>query len=242
MSNRRHKKPIGQTGRIRTTHSRGDPIITWEPIEFPAEKQAQELMIASAFAKQLSSNVGTCWTVQQLTENDFDFLLRSSTDSRYLELQEIIIPPSKKGIPYASRDQVVQSKKFSATIISEIRKKAVRYPKATTCTLDLLVYVTHWRFVTSDTVRKLVAHYLRRNAHPFANVYEFSIFDEASGAIQVLFPNDAWLGNFHPSAAVAHRYVNIDPATRRPVKNADGSIGVGFNIAPETLAKLRSTI
>jgi hypothetical protein len=239
MSNRRLKKPIGQTGKIRTTHSKGDPIITWEPIDFPADKQAQELVIASAFVKQLNSNIGTCWTVQQLGENNFDFLLRSATDSRYLELQEIVIPSPKKGIPYASRDQVVQSKKFSETIISEIRKKAIKYPKATTYVLDLLVYVTHWRFMTSNTVRKMVAHYLKHNAHPFAHVYEFSIFDEASGAIQVLFPSDEWLGSFHRHAAVAHRYVNIDPATHRSIKNADGSIGVGFNIVPETFAKLR---
>src|SRR6266849_9640699 len=121
MSNRHRTKPIGQTGRIRTTHSGRDPIVTWEPIDFPAQKQAQERVVASAFVKQLNSNLGTCWTVQQLGENDFDFLLNSTTESRYLELQEVVIPSPKKGVPYASRDQVVRSKKFSETIISEIR-------------------------------------------------------------------------------------------------------------------------
>src|SRR5215467_12525760 len=106
MSDRGRAKPIGQTGRVRTTHFKGDPIITWEPIDFPIQKQAQELMVASAFVKQLNSNLGTCWTVQQLGENDFDFLLNSTTESRYLELQEIVIPSPKKGISYASRDQV----------------------------------------------------------------------------------------------------------------------------------------
>jgi hypothetical protein len=239
MSNRRLKKPIGQTGKIRATHSEGNPIVTWELIDFPAEKQEQELVIASAFVKQLTSSLGTCWTIQRLRENDFDFLLHSATESRYLELQEIVIPSTKKETPYASRDQAVRSKKFSETIISEIRKKAIKYPKATTYALDLLVYVTHWRFMTSDTVRKMVAHYLKHNVHPFARVYEFSIFDEASGAIQVLFPNNEWLGTFRPYAAGAHRYVNIDPATRLSIKNVDGSLGVGFNIASETVAKLR---
>jgi hypothetical protein len=56
MNSRTHKKPIGETGNIRVTRLRGDPIVTWRVIRFPELKPAQEFVIASAFAKQLSKN------------------------------------------------------------------------------------------------------------------------------------------------------------------------------------------
>jgi hypothetical protein len=238
MKSRPHVKPIGEAGPIRVTHSDGDPIVTWERIRFPAQKSAQEMAIASAFAKQLSSDQLIEWTVDQLGEDDFDFRLISDGDKRYLELQEIVIPPPKRGRPYASREQIVQSKRFSDSIWSEIRKKSLKYPRAVEYPLDLLVYVTHWRFLTTDTVRRLVAHHLKRNEHPFTHVYEFSIIDERSGAIQILYPNDELLQDFHPVAVAAHRYANFDPATRRSIKNDDGSIGVRFDLSSEAVAKL----
>jgi hypothetical protein len=173
-----------------------------------------------------------------LKEVDFDFALCSEEEKRYLELLEIVIPPPKRGIPYASREQVVQSKKFSETIISEIRKKALKYPRGTARGLDLLLYPTHWRFLTSQIIRQAVAKYLKDNAHPFAHVFEFSIFDENSGVIQLLFPNDELLTSFRPQAIEGHRYVNFDPATRKPVKNDDGSIGVGFDLSSQAIKKL----
>lgn len=237
MNDRRHEKPIGETGRIRAAHSRGEPIVTWEPIQFPAEKREQELVIASAFANQLSLNDGVNWTADQLHENDFDFHLHSNTESRYLELLELVIPSPKRGKPYASREQVIQSKKFAATIIDKIRKKSIKYPVTMARELDLLVYVTHWRFWTSEMVRQIVAHHLTQDTHPFARVLEFSIFDEQSGVIQVLFPNDNLVRRFNPLSAVAHRYVNFDPAKRQPIKNQDGSVGVGFYLSRETVKK-----
>ena len=238
MNGRIHKKPIGETGKIRVTHSMGDPIVTWDALRFPEGKPAQELVVASAFAKQLSTNSGTSWIVEQLDERDFDFALSSIEGRRYLELQEIVIPAPKRGTPYASREQVVHSKRFSETIISQIRKKALKYPRGTTCDLDLLVYPTHWRFLTSQIVRQVVAKYLKDNVHPFAHVFEFSMFDENSGVIQVLFPNEQLLTNFRPENVTDHRYVNFDPATRKRVKNDDGSIGVRFDLSPQAFKKL----
>jgi len=238
MSDRLHKKPIGETGKVRVTHSKGEPIVTWEPIRFPTGKAEQELVVASTFAKELSTNEGTDWIVEQLNENNFDFALRSSTESRYLELQEIIIPPPKRGTPYASREQVIQSRKFSETIILGIQRKALKYRRGTDYALDLLVYPTHWRFMTSETVRQAVAKYLKDNIHPFAHVFEFSIFDRTSGLIQVLFPNEERSKSFSPQNIAKHRYVNFDPAIRKPVKDEDGSIGVSFDLSSEALKKL----
>ena len=235
----KHCKPIGDTGPIYVTHVEGDPLVTWLKIRFPADKAAQEMLIASIFVKELNAKEGTNWGVEQLNENDFDFALRCGQESKYLELQEIIIPPPKRGSPYAGREQVIRSGKFSDTIISGIRRKSAKYPRTLDRPLDLLLCTTHWRFLPNQAVLKLVASHLRENLHPFACVYHIMLFNEDTGVIERLLPNDQLVQGFNKAGARATRYVNFNPAASQSVKNADGSIGVGFMLGPEDLNKLR---
>jgi hypothetical protein len=234
------QKPIGETGPVRVTHSKSDPLVTWEKIRFPSDKAAQEMLVASAFVEALNAKEGTTWSINRLEENDFDFDLRQGEEQRYLELQEIIIPPAKRGTPYSSREQVIVSAKFSDTILSEIRKKSAKYPRTLGHPLDLLIYVTHWRFLPNQTVQRLVAHHLKHNDHPFARVYELQMLTEKDGTIERLFPNDVIPQGFDHRAGT-NRYINFDPAECQPVKNANGSIGVALTVGPDALNKLRGS-
>jgi hypothetical protein len=236
-----HRKPIGETGPIRVTHTEGDPLVTWLKIRFPTDKAAQELLIALTFAKELNASEGTNWTVEQLREDDFDFVLHSTEERRYLELQEIIIPPAKRGSPYFSREQVIHSGKFSDTIISAIGRKSAKYSRTLGTPLDLLVYATHWRFQPNQMVPKLVAYHLRHTDNPFTRVYQLVLLDEGTGTIEKLFPNDQLLQGFDYAGARATRYANFDPIAGQSVKNPDGSIGVGFTLGSEALKKLRGS-
>ena len=233
-----HKRPIGESGPIRVTHSGDDPLVTWLRIRFPSDKAAQEMMIASAFAKELSAKEGVEWSVDQLREYDLDFLLRSKTEQRYLELQEIIIPPPKRGLPYASREQVIKSGKFADTIMSNIRKKAFKYPKALGRVLDLMIYNTHWRFLPNRIVLQLVAFALASIEHPFSRVYQLSMISETQAAVETIFPAGKILSSFNYIAARATRYVNFDPALSEPIKTPDGSIGVELRLDPGTVKNL----
>ncbi|MBN9091646.1 MAG: hypothetical protein J0J01_32395 [Reyranella sp.] len=92
---------------------------------------------------------GRKWVLERLPEADFDFAFHEEGDSRYLELQEIIIPSKKRGSPYTNREQVIRSVKFSDTILSGVQSKAAKYARDVGKPLELLLYVTHWRFLTN---------------------------------------------------------------------------------------------
>jgi len=123
------------------------------------------------------------WLIEPLHEKDFDFSMTRLGEERYLELQEIAIPPKKRGLPYRDREQVVNSSKFADTIASEMQRRP----------LDLLLYVTHWRFQTNAMVLRLLGHHFKRSAHPFAHVYVFTMLDDREGRFEQIFPNDETL-------------------------------------------------
>ncbi len=238
MKGQPHNKPTGDIGQIRITNSAGSPLVTWEKIRLPNDKAAQETLIATAFVKQLNADQNSNWGLKQLKEDDFDFVIRDGAKSTFLELLELVIPPAKKGPPYASKEQVIRTCKYADTIISEIEKKSRKYPRTLSQPLGLLIYVTHWRFKTSATVRSILSHYLNRHSQPFSFVWYFSMHDEGSGAIDVVFPNPLLAGSFNPKISRTHSYANIDPANAVPLVREDGSIGMKTGITTDTIRKL----
>src|SRR6516164_8190643 len=102
-----HKKPIGEDGPIHVTAAEGKVRAEWRKIEHPPEKQGQELATATSFVDALNGPKDFTWRLRQLAEDDFDFEIESESQKRYLELQEIIIPPKKRGPPYAPGEQVI---------------------------------------------------------------------------------------------------------------------------------------
>jgi hypothetical protein len=233
-----HKKPVGDSGPVQVRNVDGNPVVTWNRIDYPAEKRAQEMLITSLFLEALNAKEMTNWSAEQLAEDDFDFIVGDGSEKRYLELQEIVILPKKRGSPYVERDQVIISRKFADTILSEISRKIAKYPKAIHQDLDLLIYNTHWRFQTNKVVVKLLAYPLKLKRHPFSCVYLYTRLAAGFGNLERIFPNDEILRGFDPVAAKNDRYVNFDPAAGRPVKQGD-RIGVSFRVSPENLRKFR---
>ena len=234
MSGKRiHKKPIGDSGPVHVTHIDGKPVVTWRRIDYPAEKTAQETVIANLFVRALNAKEAANWSVERLVEDDFDFNMSAEGESRYLELQEIIIPPKRRGSPYVDRDQVIISRKFANTILSEIDKKVYRYPRTLRKPLDLLIYHTHWRFQTHAVVLKLLSYALKSKPHPFSRVYLYARLDEGAGDVERILPNDEILTGFNPSGAKNHRYVNFDPSAGQPFRQQD-SIEVHFAVSQRT--------
>jgi hypothetical protein len=236
-----HKKPIGESGPVRVTHTAdGETKIEWEKIEYPAEKSGQELAVATAFVDVLNGEQKSDWKVVPLKENDFDFEIQDADEKRYLELQEIVIPGKKRGSPYSPGEQVIDPAKFAKTITDKIASKAIRYPKAVGQPLDLLVYITHWRFLPNQTVLQLVAHELDKSVHPFTRVYFLARHDGSSGQSVTLFPNKDFIKGVSPKQLANNQYVNFDPASGVAVRDGD-KVGVRFNLSPATTKKLGFT-
>jgi hypothetical protein len=233
-----HRKPIGEDGAVRCTNVGGPPKVSWQKIKYPPEKRDQEISIASAFVSALNIANSSTWELSPLTENDFDFEIISPGEKRYLELQEIVIPPKKRGSPYEDREQVIRSQRFAETILSEINKKRVKYPPVLDQQLDLLIYVTHWRFLPHGVVIKLVAAGLAGLKHPFSRVYFFQRMSEVAGHFELIIPYGELLKGFDPRKMKHHEYINFDPASAEPF--SDGKqIGVRLNLSPKVVRKLQ---
>jgi hypothetical protein len=217
-------------------HAAGEPTVRWQKIDYEPEKSAQELVIATSFVSVLNSGYGSDWNVRQLTEDNFDFESFCSAERRYLELQEIVIPGKKRGSPYAQGEQVIRSEKFADTVLSEICKKAVKYPSNLSQPLDLLVYNTHWRFLPNKTVLQLVAYDLGATTHPFSKVYFFTRLNPTEGRIVSLFPSGDLIQGFDPRAARGNRYINFDPGSGVPFKDGE-KIGVRLNLSSDAVQK-----
>ena len=232
-----HRKPIGEDGPVRVTHTAdGETKIEWKKIEYPAEKPAQEAEIASAFVTIFNQEHNTAWQVTRLAENNFDFEMQSGGEKRYLELREIVIPGKKRGPPYAPGEQVIEPAKFAKTINAAVNSKALRYPKTRAQPLDLLIYVTHWRFRPNKAVLQLVAHELDEGAHPFSRVHFLSRHDGSSGQVVTLYPNKDLIKGLIPGQLAQKRYVNFDPGSGVPIRDGD-EVGTRFNLSPATTKK-----
>jgi hypothetical protein len=171
-----------------------------------------------------------------LAENDFDFEIHSDEQKRYLELQEIIIPGKKRGSPYTPGEQVINPAKFARTITEIIASKGLHYARRLTQPLDLLVYVTHWRFLPSIPVLQLVAYELRKSGHPYWKIYYFARHDSSSGHTSILYPNTEIIAGIVPDQLAQRTYVNFDPGSAAPFKDGN-KIGVRLNLTPDAMKK-----
>jgi hypothetical protein len=235
-----HEKPIGESGAVRVTRSgSGQTTIEWLKLQYPPEKKEQELAIARSFISVFNASAEQQWKLEALEENDFDFEVSQVGERRYLELQEVIIPGKKRGSPYAGGEQVIQPAKFAKTIVSGIASKGIKYSSKLGQSLDLLVYITHWRFLPNQAVLQLVCDDLHRMAHPFNKIDFFHRLNEADGQSTNLFPSRDLLKAFDRATAEAKTYVNFDPGSGEPYRDGD-KVGVRFAVSPETLKKLNA--
>jgi hypothetical protein len=93
--------------------------------------------------------------------------------------------------------------KFADTIVSEIWRKVRKYGKSHGRPLDLLTYITHWRFLPSAKVFQLVAHHLKAVSHPFAHVNFLCPLNDRSAALVPLFPDEGLLRSFHEKSGAS---------------------------------------
>jgi len=228
-----HTKPIGESGPVSVSHTAdGQTTIEWQKIKYPPEKKDQELAIATSFVCALNVAQVSEWSVAPLKEDDFDFELKNAEEERYLELQEIVIPGKKRGPPYAKGEQVIQVGKFAKTILSAITSKAVRYPSALLRPLDLLVYVTHWRFVPNVSVLQLVSDGIHESSHPFKKIYFLVRLDETEAHMVNLFPSRDLLVGLDRKKAESRSFVNVDPGSGEAFRDGD-KVGVQFALSPQ---------
>jgi hypothetical protein len=211
------KKPIGQNGFFKVSvDETGTASGEFVSVAYPAQKDGQELVVATAFVQAMADGVHADGLAplftnleQSTSENNFDFSVIVQDSPAYLELQEIAPLTG----PYATAPAQYKPYDHAQHILAKIRAKAAKYPSDGGAPIFLLVYVTHWSFALSDTVIACLRVWLQQEATPFHAIFAFTPLPEAGGIAKWLAPVPPQLiAGFDPESVRDNTVLNVNPA------------------------------
>lgn len=136
------------------------------------------------------------------------FTVTTSNGPAYLELLEAAPLKGK----YENTSASYKPYEYAKFILAEIFKKSAKYPKTGVQNIFLLVYVTHWTFVLSDTTIACLRYWLSQQPTVFRAIFSFSLFNAEEGNPQWLgpFPPEL-IGSFDPEIVINNVCYNLDP-------------------------------
>jgi hypothetical protein len=210
------KKPIGQNGFFKVSvDETGTASGEFVSVAYPAQKDGQELVVATAFVQAMADGVhadglAPLFTdLTPLTENHFDFSVTAQGSPAYLELQEIAPLTG----PYATAPAQYKPYDHAQHILAKIRAKAAKYPDDGGAPIFLLVYVTHWSFALSKTVVDCLRVWLQQEATPFRAIFAFTPQPETKGIVSQLAPvPPEQIAGFDPESVRDNTVLNVNPA------------------------------
>jgi hypothetical protein len=210
------KKPIGQNGFFKVSvDETGTASGEFASVAYPAQKDGQELIVATAFVQAMADGVhadglAPLFTdLTPLTENHFDFSVTAQGSPAYLELQEIAPLTG----PYATAPAQYKPYDHAHHILAKIRAKAAKYPDDGGTPIFLLVYVTHWSFTVSETVIACLRVWLQQEVTPFRAIFAFAPQPDAGGITKWLAPVPPQLiAGFNPESVRDSFVLNVNPA------------------------------
>lgn len=165
------KKPTGNEGvnRIETKED-GSVVLSFERSYLGADKPEIELQIMTRFNAAMHA-VGASFTYAQNGEDNLDFTLTFGNGSLVdMDLTELILPAAK-GAPFGQPNRMRTFGEVADAIEELVRRKDAHYspsgrPK------HLLVYTTHWPFMPTWQVLRLVqAAFLKLPPVALENVF-----------------------------------------------------------------------
>ena len=230
------KKPVGLNGPVRITLGADRSEVEFEAIDFPKAKEEIEEVIVKGFLRDAVANnflPPVSVAPQQNAQDDFDFLLAlEGQKPKELELMEVAPLEHLRG-SYAEACPRYKPYDFAEYIKRKILKKAGRYRTSTGSGLLLLVYVTDWKFVLSDSVIRLLQHWMASSSHCFEAIYTYEPIDRLAGVVNVIFPSAPGVG-FNPETFRSLEVEDASPVTGY-VSDGKGGIEIKFNFEASSL-------
>lgn len=207
-------KPTGTSGSFKATVDQlGSVSGSFEKITFPESKDDVEYFFASRFIDSMNKHYSAfneTFFLSNLTrnlENDFDFTVTSLNEPAYLELLEAAPLRGK----YESAPSSYKPYKYAQLIFNEILKKSAKYPKTKVGDIFLLIYVTHWTFILSNTTVLCLRYWLSQQPTAFRAIFCYSLFDAEEDNPQWLSPVPPELiRDFNPEAVKENVCYNLD--------------------------------
>lgn len=215
-------KPVGRTGYFQAQVVEGGSVLgSYQRLEFPAEKAEVESLIAGWFVDSMaraSISAGDEPLFSGLKanpENDFDFTVATKRGPAYLELQEAAPLTG----PYESAQASYKPYEYAKYILSKIQEKSVKYPKDGVLDLFLLIYVTHWSFVFSETTIACLRVWLQQEVTVFRAVFAFTPHGSGEGEPRWLYPVPPELREgFDPESVRGNVCLNLDSANTQIIQ------------------------
>lgn len=208
------RKPTGQIGPTRVTATPAGVSSEFMPIDFGDSKVGVERRIASMFlclAPEQNVFPHSACSLVQNEESDLDFTLISKDEkSRKLELMEIAPLEGVGG--YSSASEIYRPYEFAKEILATIQKKSRKYGPPSSAEHHLLLYVTDWKFILSESVVGLLQYWTLSESHNFNGIYLFMPMEEREGVSRLIFPTPAsFWSSYDPEAYRENVVHNINP-------------------------------
>jgi hypothetical protein len=212
------KKPTGNIGPIGTSiDSKGNLVASVANVPFPQDKEEIEKYIVERFIysanKELEKS-GEQFIIFKPSKNhldDFDFNVQTQRGKAYLELMEAAPLEKTKG-GYSKAPASYKPYEYAIEIFEKITEKSKKYPKGLKGELFLLLYVTHWTFVFSETTMAYLRYFCSMNAPKFNAIFSYVPFDVEVGTVRWIYPvPPELLKGFDPDKYKNNEVLNLDP-------------------------------
>jgi hypothetical protein len=212
------KKPTGKIGPLHVSLNPEEKITTGvAKVLFPQDKDEIERYIVDQFVYSASKELertGDRFIISDPSKNpldDFDFNVRTPRGEAYLELMEAAPLERVKG-SYNKAPARYKPYEYAEDIFKKITKKSDKYPSKLKRELFLLLYVTHWTFVLSDTTVAYLRYFCAMHPLKFNAVFSYVPLNKELGTVRWLYPvPHELIKGFDPDKYKNNEVLNLDP-------------------------------
>nr|WP_315483887.1 hypothetical protein [uncultured Undibacterium sp.] len=201
------RKPVGVNGPVFLT----DRGAEFQQLEYPTIKEEIEMLVAKSFSAGPIPGGLQISSLEQQDQNDFDFKAKSNFGFLNLELMEIAPLENLRG-SYAKAPSEYKPYDFAKYIHAKAMRKSERYGGSKVPRIVLLLYVTDWAFVLSESVICLLQYWLQNTPNNFFQVYVHHPVQLGFGVTRLLLPTpEAHWATFNPETLRENIVTNLSP-------------------------------
>jgi len=160
----------------------------------------------------------------QLAQDNFDFELPTLSGTDFLDLIEFA-PLENYGGSYEKAPNRHNVGALADRAWELIKKKSKKYGGGRRVRVHLLMYITDFRFLFSDSVFALLTLWCARRYHAFRSIVYYAPIDKDAGMTRVLHPGiiPATLATFGDEQRLRNRELtNLDPRAVKPTPDGAG--------------------
>jgi hypothetical protein len=206
----------GAIGPLILSTETGRATTEWQRIAFPEGKAEIEEFIANQFvaafnrASPLQSLI--IKGLRPNDENSLDFTLSTSEGDKWLELMEIA-PFELYGVSPDRAPNEYRPYDLADFLHRKIMQKSRKYRSARPGNIFLLLYLTDWRFVISESSFALLQYWCNRKKNSFEAIFVYMPITATEGLLSLIAPtpSEFWKA-FDPEVYRRNVTINVDPS------------------------------